>query len=124
MMNKHNIEILKETRIKYYHNLIKDFFKILPIYEGRDVRTKLIVYTAEESYNQYKKYIYNFTVEICGAYNNFHEDLCFLKLSNILEGMSNLNIDNHANLRSLVFHCIDICKKMIDTLEGDGVNVL
>ena len=122
---KYGVKISDDSLIKYYHGLIKDFFKILPIFEGRDVKTKSVIYSQEESYNQYKKYIHNFTIEICGAYHIFHEELYFLKLLNILEGMSNSKINDHAHLKSLVFHCIDITKKMIAELEKNGdYNVL
>ena len=119
--NKYKIPISNKLLINYYNNLIKDFFKILPIFEGRDARTKLVIYSPEESYIQYNKYISNFILEIKGAYILFNDNPYFLKLLNILEGMLNSKIIEHAEIKSLVFHCIDIIKKLIEEVSEDGL---
>ncbi len=110
--NKYDLEISEELLDKYYDNLIGDFYKILPIFEGRDIKNKEVVYTKEEAYLQFQKYISNFIVEICGGYYLFNDSMYFLKLLNILEGMYVISQEDHCKLKSLVFNCISICKKL------------
>jgi hypothetical protein len=75
------------------------------------MKTKTIVYSEEEAYKQFQKYIENFTVELCGGFYLFNNDIQFLKLLNILEGLYKVNINEHEKVKKLVFHCISICKK-------------
>ena len=110
--NKYDLEISEETLNKYFDNLIGDFYKILPIYEGRDMKTKQVIYSKEEAHEQFVKYVKNFIVEICGGYYLFDDNMYFLKLLNILEGMCELSQDEHCKLKSLVFNCISVCKKI------------
>jgi hypothetical protein len=88
--NKYNIEMSKELLLSYYDSLIGSFYKILPISE-------------QETNEQYKKYISNFIMEICGGYYLFDENAYFLKLLNNLEYL--LQIDNieHKKIKSSVF---------------------
>lgn len=105
-MTKYNLRITNHDLNNYYNNLINGFYKMLPIFE--------------ESENEvFKKYVANFMVELTGCYNVF-ENIEFLKLINISEGILNSEC-NHKQIKSLVFSCINIINKLRD---GDGSEIL
>lgn len=103
--NKYNIEISTNLLLNYYDSLISNFYKILPISE-------------ESTNDQYKKYISNFIMEVCGGYYLFDESAYFLKLLNNLEYL--LQIDNieHKQIKSSVFNCINIIKKVKEEINN------
>jgi len=110
--NKYGVDISQKKMDDYNEELIGNCFKLLGIYEGRDPRTKEIIYPTEIAYEHYSKYLENLCIELWGAYLIFHESEHFLKLANTLEGMQKIKIDEHAKLKSLVFNCISLCKKL------------
>ena len=117
--NKYNIEMPNELVVKYYDNLIKDFYKCLPIFEGCNFRNKEIIHSPEEAYKQYLKYVENFISEINGGYSLFDENVNFLRLLISLESMLLIEMNEHDKLESLVFKCINICNKLKEEI-GDG----
>lgn len=109
---KYDISITKDLWVKYCDILIGQFYKIIPIYEGVDFKSKKILYNVEEAYEQYKKYIDNFIIEMQGGYYLFSKNEYFFKLLSYIESMSQLKINEHKKLKSIVFSCINIIKKM------------
>jgi hypothetical protein len=105
------VVIPKETLIEYYDGLINRFFKILPIFEGRDLYNKQKIYSEEVALKNYKIYITNFIIEFSGFANLIEDDLV-LRLVNILIGIENITWKDHDKLKSAVFNCIDISKKL------------
>ena len=110
--NKYGMELSQEIFELYYDNLIGGFYKILPLFEGLDVKSKEVIHDKDKAYDQFQKYITNFIVEICGGYYMFENNVKFLKLVNILEGMQHIEYDEHKKLKSSVFNCISICNKL------------
>lgn len=96
---------------EYYDSLISRFFKILPIFEGKDVFTKEKIYSNDVAIENYKKYIENFIVEIYGT-TKIIDNILLIRLLTILVGMEALNENEHRKVKACVFNCIDICKKL------------
>lgn len=112
------IELSKELLIDYYDSLIGDSFKLLPIYEGRDIKTNQIIYNENEAYDNYRKYLINFLNEIYGSYYML-DSVLLLKLLANLEGMLTIGLKEHSKLKSLVFKCIGIVNRLKEGIEVD-----
>ena len=110
--NKYGIVLGEDSTNSISKKLIADCFKILGIYEGKDPRTKKVVYSEDESYENYQKYLDTFCIEVWGAYELYPNDGNFHKLTRVLEGLKLIKIKEHDRLRSKVFECIDICNKI------------
>jgi len=102
--------VIPETTLnEYYDSLIGRFFKILPIFEGRDIFTKKKIYSDDVAMENYKKYIEGFIIEIYGTTKMIDNKL-LIRLLSILNGMYDLS--EHEKIKTSVFACIDICKKL------------
>jgi hypothetical protein len=108
--------------LAYYKNLLNACWKALPIYEGKDIKTKMVVYSPEEAFNQFQKYISNLLVEIYGNSGLFFKSVHSMQLIGILRGMLQeikINSDEeHKKIKPLIFKCTNLCEKMIKELEG------
>lgn len=116
---KYKLSFSKELLIDYYDNLLNDCFKLLPIYEGRDFKTKKIIYTPEEAHKNYIAYLSSFLNEICGGYYMFN-NIYFLKLMTNLSGMMSIKINEHRKLKPLVFKCINLINKLKEEIDNDS----
>ena len=112
------MKISNELLIQYYKSLINNYFKILPLFEGRDLQTKQIIYTQEQAYEMFQKYIQNFIIEVCGSNELFIVNVNSIKLLSLLRGMQEIQIGEHKKTKSVVMSCIDLCNKVIKELEG------
>lgn len=110
--NKYGIVLGEDSTNSISKKLIADCFKILGIYEGKDPKTKKVIYSNENAYSHFQKYLDTFCMEIWGAYSLYGEDVNFHKLARLLEGLKLIKIEEHDKLRSRVFECIDICNKI------------
>lgn len=113
------IELSKELLVNYYDSLIGDCYKLLPLYEGLDIKSKQIVYSRDEAYQQYKKYLISFLNEIYGSYYML-DSIYLLKLLANLEGMLTIELNEHDKLKSLVFKCINLISKLKKEVEGNA----
>ena len=88
-----------------------------PIYEQKNLYGD-IVYSENEAYIMFQEYIKNFVYELCGAFYIFDNSEYFLTILNVAEGMKQIQIGEHAQLKKLVMKCINICKKLSE--RGDS----
>ena len=107
--NINGIEISGEVLNKYFDTLVNKIFAILGIYEDCEKTQDFI---------NYDTYLDRVIIELSGGYyvigfNNF------ISLSNILSGIKHSDSLNHKKVKSLVFHCISIVKKMKVPENGD-----
>jgi len=110
-----------ELLIQYYKGLIGNLFKILPVYEGRDLVTKKIIFTQENAFNNFQKYTSSLFVEICGNYDLFFYSDNSVKMISLLRGiLKEVDIDEHNKLKPIVMQCINLCNKVIKELECDA----
>jgi hypothetical protein len=109
--NKYGVELTHDEVEKLANKLIGDCFKILGIYEGRHPITKEVVFSEEDAYLNFIKYIEILTLEVWGAYNIFRGNDYFYKLSNKLEGLKQVKIGQHKKVKTIVFQCTSICSK-------------
>jgi hypothetical protein len=109
-LNKYKNNIDDKLLDAYFDTLKGGFFKILPIFEGKDFD-----FTKEESYLNYKKYVQNLIYEVNGAYFMYGKSIYLLKLMHVLEGMLNIQQDKHDEVRSLVLGNIHLINK----IKGD-----
>lgn len=98
----YKIEIKKEELNEYLDKLINKTFAILGVYEDCDKK---------ESYNDYFTYLDRLCLELKGCSSSLEMDK-FLSLYNVLIGMANSDIMEHKKVKSLVFYCISVIKKM------------
>jgi hypothetical protein len=112
--------INKELIIQYYKLLVGNCFKILPIYEGKDVYSKEVVYLPESAFSNYQKYVANLIVELCGS-DIFFTSVNSVRIVSILRGvLKEVNVNEHQKLKPLVMECIKLCNKIIDELNKEG----
>jgi hypothetical protein len=112
------IEVSKELLFDYYSSLVNECFKLLPVFEGRDLKTNKIIHSKEVAYLQYKKYLVSFLNEIYGSYYML-DSIYLLRLLANLEGMLGIQLNEHDKLKSLVFKCIGIVNKLKEEMEFD-----
>ena len=126
IMVKYNetLKIPNEVLVKYYKRMINSFFKILPIYQGMDSKTKRVVYLPHVAYEQFQQYVSNLLVEIYGNSGLFFESEYSVQIVSILRGiLIDIKMDELKRLKPLVFQCISLCNKVIEELEVDGNGV-
>ena len=100
--NINGIEISGEVLNKYLDTLINKLFAILGVYEDCD---KI------KDFSNYNIYLDRVITELVGGYYVIGESN-FISLSNILTGIKYYENINHKKVKSLIFHCISIVKKM------------
>ena len=100
--NINGIEISNEELNKYYDKLINKIFAILGVYEDCE---------KESNFDNYTIYIDRVLTELIGGYYLMDSE-AFLSLYNILLGIKSSNDNNHKKIKSIVFHCISVVKKM------------
>lgn len=107
--NVNGIEISSEMLNKYFDTLINKIFAILGVYED-----------CEEinDFSSYDIYLDRVLTELTGGYYMIGFDN-FVSLSNILTGIKYSETINHRKVKSLVFHCISMVKKMKVEESGD-----
>jgi len=111
--NKHDIIISSAMLNKYFKRIKNGFFKIIPIAEGKEYGTGTIIKTQKEANEEYHSYVDNFIIEICGGYYLFNENEYFLSLLTNLEGLSKIDNNELSKIKTITFHCITTCKKMM-----------
>jgi hypothetical protein len=118
----------KDLLIRYYEGLINSTYKLLPLYEGRKYKTSGIYFSKEEAYKNYQIYLSNLLVEIHGNSKLFFCSNNSMRLISVLKGMiQEIQIDEHQKVKRLTMECINLCKKIIEEIEGSediGFNVL
>ena len=107
-------------------------WKLLPIYEGRD-RDGYLSIPQEQAYKNYCKNLERLTVQVRGAEKIWFETTYFTDVMCLLTGLEGKFIPipiitkqddlnskkQHAELKSIITHCTDLCEKMRVKEEGD-----
>ena len=100
-------------------------WKLLPIYEGRD-RDGYISIPQMQAYKNYCKNLDRLIIQVQGAEKIWFENTFFTELACLLKGLEgkfppievmikqdDLNSKKqHAELKSIITHCTDLCEKM------------
>ena len=119
MINVYGIDTPDQLVINYYKNLVGRIFSLLPSFEGRDVNTKEITFTPEESYEMFKSALENLIIEICGSNALFLVGEKSIKLLSIIRGLHEIQMNEHRRLKSAIFTCTDLCSKITSQLIQD-----
>jgi hypothetical protein len=112
-------EIPKEILIKYYKGMINSCFKMIPIYNGEKYKSKEIIYSSEDSFNNFQIYLTNLIVEMYGNSVFYTSDNSFRLLSIITGMIQQIQENEHQKVKRLVMECISLCKKIIKEMEED-----
>ena len=107
----------KELLIKYYKGLINSCFKIIPLYNGEEYKSRKIIYSYEEAFNNYQIYISNLIVEMYGNSIFFTSDNSVKLLSIIIGMIQQIQQNEHQKVKRLTMECINLCKKIIKEIE-------
>lgn len=110
--NKYNFPIKRQCFEDYIKLLMNLVFKTLPVYEGRDAKTKQIIYTPEQAYSHFQMHLEELIIEVTGDYYIYNDDPKFLQLLSILDGLRDVQINQHQIVRSIVFKCMNICEEL------------
>lgn len=94
----------------YMMSLKNRIWKLLPIYEGKNLDKK-VVCTREEAYNNFYMYLSRITTELVGAKNINKDNGYYAELLYLLEGMKEFSEDEHDRVRDIVLHCCNLCDK-------------
>lgn len=98
----YKIELSDVELNSYLDKLINRTFAILGVYED----CSLI-----DAYENYYTYVERLALELKGCSFSLDKN-DFLSLYNVLIGMANSDIMAHKKVKSLVFYCISVIKKM------------
>lgn len=111
-MNEIKLDIIipKEIMLDYFKKLPNKIFKILPIYEGKDIYTNNINCDSITAYGNYQSYLDTFTIELSGASNIFPHTSKFIEILALIEGMKTIKEYEHKKVKKIVFKCINKCK--------------
>lgn len=109
--------IHKDLLIKYYKNLINSIFKLIPLMNGEEYKTRKIIYSPEESFKNYQIYLSNLIVEMYGSSVFFTSDNS-VKLLSIITGMiQQIKVGENQKVKRLTIESINLCKKIIKEIE-------
>lgn len=107
----------KELLIKYYKGLINSIFKLIPLYNGEKYKSREIIYSPEEAFENYQIYLSNLIVEMYGNSIFFTSDNS-VKLLSINVGMiQQIHPNENQKVKRLVMESINLCKKIIKEIE-------
>jgi len=109
----------KDLLIKYYKGLINSIFKLIPLYNGEKYKSREVIYSPEESFNNYQIYLSNLLVEIHGNCELFFQSDNSIKLVSILKGMiQQIQLNENQKVKRLTIESINLCKKIIKEIES------
>lgn len=113
-------EIPRDILLEYYKKLKGSLFKIIPLYEGRDFKTRKVTLVPEAAFNSYKNYTSNLLVELHGNSSLFFVSAYSIKVFNIIRGMLlEVEMDEHERVKSCVMECINLCDKIMEEVRSD-----
>lgn len=104
---KYGAKISNEVLVEYFQNLINKIFKLLPLHE--------------ENVQTLDTYLYSLLCELAGGNRLIIDDKYFIELLNNLENLQDIK-NEYKIYRSQIFKCINICKKIIENLNTEGVD--
>jgi hypothetical protein len=108
----------KDLIVRYYKGLVNSIYKILPIYENKDYKTKQVL-NQNDGFKNFQIYLGNLLVEIYGNSQLFFCSENSIKLISIIRGMiQEIHINEHQRVKRLIMDCINICKKIINEIEA------
>lgn len=113
-LRRYNVNLPNDRVLDYLKKLPGKFFKILPIYEGRDFYTKEITIDAIQAHKDYLKYLDSLILDISGAYLLLPENSKMFEMLTILKGLTTVEIGEHDKLKPQVFKCVDSCKQILN----------
>lgn len=102
------VEVPISTYNSYIRRCINKIFKILPIYEECE---------SQNNFDFYVSYLDKLIVMFTGSEILFNQK-DFIDLVSIFKGLQIPNNYNKEQVKSIVFHCIDILDRL--KLENDG----
>ena len=94
-------------------------WKLLPIYEGKDINND-IVYTPEEAYENYQKHLTFLITKVSGASKIWIDNQYYYELEMILNGMRDFTKDEHDRVKYMVNHCTHLIEKMKTEVFNDA----
>jgi hypothetical protein len=116
-MNEEIIYLNKKTFIESIDIYRRKTFKILPIYEGREKGTGLIVHSEEVAHEIYKRYLSSFSIELKGFHmqeNSFDFEIpktamsLFRDVICSIDGLKEVGIGEHQTVKSMVFRTMSV----------------
>lgn len=90
--------------------MMKQIFKLLPIYEGKGFYDEVIA-TPLEALSNYHQQIVVIETELQGM-SNFSDIDMFKDLVFLVSGMKNFSIGQHEEVKTCVFRAMNLCKQI------------
>ena len=113
---EYNCDLSVDSKIDFLKILINQCWKILPIYEGKDINSE-ITYSREEAYSGYQKHLNFLITKLIGANKIWGNDQYFVELLCILIGMRDMDNNSHDKVRYFVHHCTKLLNKMLNEVQ-------
>lgn len=107
----------KDLLIKYYKGLINSIFKLIPLYNGEEYKSRKIIYSSDEAFKNYQIYLSNIIVEMYGNSIFFTSDNSVKLLSIVIGMIQQIQPNEHKKIKRLTMECINLCKKIIKEIE-------
>lgn len=103
--------------------LINQCWKILPIFEGKDIKGN-IVYSRDVAYEHYQKHLIFLSTKLLGASKIWQDNQYYVELVYLIEGMKDFKQDDHKQVKYIVNHCTNLINGMREAVLTDGDEVL
>lgn len=94
-------------------------WKLLPIFEGKNIDNQ-IIYSADEAYDNYQKHLTFLITKVNGASKIWMDNQYYYELAMILNGMRDFTKDEHDRVKYMVHHCTHLIEKMKGELDIDS----
>lgn len=108
---EYNVEINNKTLSEVLTSLRNRIWKLLPIYEGKDMSGRITI-SEMAAYKNFKKNLQKVTIEVYGANDILFQNTQFVQLLCLLQGLESVKIDEHEKVKNIVKHCADLCEKI------------
>jgi len=107
----YNFELGEEATQESLKILRNQCWKLLPIFEGKDINNE-VTRSEEEAYENYQKHLTFLITKVSGANKIWVDNQYYYELLMILNGMRDFTIDEHDRVKYMVHHCTHLVEKM------------
>lgn len=112
-----NFKLGKSSILESLNILINQCWKTLPIFEGKKLNNTEL-YTREKAYENYQKHIDFLATKVSGASKFCEDNGHYIELLYLINGMKDIEIDNHDKVKYITNHCISLIKHIKEDLRN------
>lgn len=115
----YNFELGEEATQESLKILRNQCWKLLPIFEGKNIDNE-VIYTLDEAYDNYQKHLTFLITKVSGANKIWTDNQYYYELLMILNGMRDFQKDEHDRVKYMVHHCTHLIEKMKEDVLNES----